>query len=759
MQCTDSENDSDGGPSRPHNHQQDDRYLSTATKTTSQVIAGIVLLVGLYALSRYSYLLFHSFVELFTAAVTGTLFLLAWHSRRFSKDDAFVFLGCANLCIGIICILHTLAYKGMGVFVAWPGPNLATQLWIIARFIESLSFLVFSLLIGKQLRPWISMWGCLLVTAILLCSVFVWSVFPTCYLDGVGLTPFKIVSEYVVCFLLAANMVILFRKRRFVDSLVYRLLMGSLCFSFLAGLAFTAYVSVYGLSNLVGHYFHLVTFFLVYQALIRSSLTRPYGTLFRELSAAREAISRREQYYRSVLDHLHEEIRIIDLDGTIVEANRTYLNSSGLSREQVVGQRCLQCDEGCEKAKQCGLSVAFATGKPVSQVHEHRKPDGRTVQEDVLFSPLRDANGSIFQVIAAARDVTARKEMEAQLADSERRLRTLVEEAPISIMTFDVNGTIDFVNQHQLKIFDESRFTKEYYLGRPITELPGLVRSGRARELEPVLHGQPVVLEEVHFPAAAQGFVGYQRIKAVPLLEAETVVGGILLREDITEQRKAMDALQESVEQKVALLREVHHRVKNNLQIVASLLNLQASRSQNPDVLAVLHDMRNRVYSMALLHEALYRSKSLARTNFAGYVEELCTQLLRSVGSETERIELNRRVAPIRLSLEQAVPCGLIINELVSNALKHGFPDGRAGKITVAVQAAGESQIHLSVRDDGVGLPDWLEVANTRTLGLKLVSGLVRQLDGELAFSGGNGHGASFSIVFTAPKEARKESN
>ncbi len=159
-----------------------------------------------------------------------------------------------------------------------------------------------------------------------------------------------------------------------------------------------------------------------------------------------------------------------------------------------------------------------------------------------------------------------------------------------------------------------------------------------------------------------------------------------------------------SLEEKIVLLKETHHRVKNNLQIISSLLSLQADRSQIPEVLNILRDTQNRVRSMALLHETLYRSGNLARISLPDYVESLCAQLWRAAGSATARIELERRVGEISLSLDQAVPCGLIISELVSNALKHAYPDERSGRIRVMARVRADREMLLAVADDGVGL-------------------------------------------------------
>jgi PAS domain S-box-containing protein len=225
----------------------------------------------------------------------------------------------------------------------------------------------------------------------------------------------------------------------------------------------------------------------------------------------------------------------------------------------------------------------------------------------------------------------------------------------------------------------------------------------------------------------------------------------------ITERKRAEEALRGSLTEKEALLREIHHRVKNNLQIVASLLNLQARRTHDQSIVDVLQDTRNRVRSMALLHEMLYQSGNMARINFAFYVEELCRQLLRSFGPSAARIRMENRVAPIGLPLEQSVPCGLIISELVANALKHGFPGERGGSILIELRPNEGQTVLLSVSDDGVGLPSDLDIASRSTLGLQLVSNLTTQLKGNLMVARPTGEGATFSIVFPVPESALSE--
>jgi two-component sensor histidine kinase len=234
--------------------------------------------------------------------------------------------------------------------------------------------------------------------------------------------------------------------------------------------------------------------------------------------------------------------------------------------------------------------------------------------------------------------------------------------------------------------------------------------------------------------------------------EGEAILYRIVLS-DITERKQAEEFLRSSLEEKTTLLKEVHHRVKNNLQIVASLLNLQASRLEDARMVAAFRNVEGRIVSMALLHEALYRSDSLSRIDFSAYVEKLCGQLLRSFDSLSNKVTLERRIASIGLSLERSVPCGLIINELVSNALKHAFPGGRAGKIVVEMSFADGDLVVLGVRDDGVGLPAGFDAATSPTLGLRLVQKLAQQLGGRCETENTGNEGTSIRLSFPIDTE------
>jgi two-component sensor histidine kinase len=198
--------------------------------------------------------------------------------------------------------------------------------------------------------------------------------------------------------------------------------------------------------------------------------------------------------------------------------------------------------------------------------------------------------------------------------------------------------------------------------------------------------------------------------------------------------------------EKEVLLKEIHHRVKNNLQIISSLLNLQTDHVRDTGTLRALRDSQARVRSMALIHEKLYQSKSLAKINFGEYVQSLAKDLFRSYQRSLGDIKLNIQVDEVPLDLDYAVPCGLILNELMTNALKYAFPNGRNGTIQVELRAGPDHNLSLRVADDGVGLPPGLDLLNRKSLGLQLVNSLVVQVEGKLEVE--STAGTAFMVSF-----------
>ena len=217
---------------------------------------------------------------------------------------------------------------------------------------------------------------------------------------------------------------------------------------------------------------------------------------------------------------------------------------------------------------------------------------------------------------------------------------------------------------------------------------------------------------------------------------------------DITEIKRAEQLVRDTLAEKEALLKEVHHRVKNNLQVSSSLLRLQAERVADPAARDALREGQARIRSMALVHELLYRSEDLSRIDMGDYLRQLTRELVRSHDASASSIRVELDVTPRRVSLDRAVPLGLVVNELVSNALQHAFPDGGEGHVAIRLED-GDEGLTLTVRDDGVGLPEGLDPERAETLGMRLVSTLVDQLDGRVTIRSDDGTEA----VVTMPAE------
>jgi PAS domain S-box-containing protein len=219
-----------------------------------------------------------------------------------------------------------------------------------------------------------------------------------------------------------------------------------------------------------------------------------------------------------------------------------------------------------------------------------------------------------------------------------------------------------------------------------------------------------------------------------------------LILRDITERKREEGKIKSSLREKEVLLKEIHHRVKNNLQIISSLLNLQSAHIRDPRALEVFKEGQGRVRSMALIHEKLYQSDDLARVDFSEYISNLAAYLFRSYEVNAGGVRLDVKAEDVMLGVDTAIPCGLIINELISNSLKHAFPGGKGGSINITLRPAGPERLKLCVSDDGVGLPPDFDVRQTASLGLQLVNTLAHQLGG--AVEVGGGVGAEFNITF-----------
>jgi hypothetical protein len=275
------------------------------------------VLIGLYFTTLVNYLLFHSLAEIFSIVVAFSFFMITWNSKIYIKNQYLLFIGIAYLFIAFLDLVHTLAYKGMPIFTDYE--YYANQLWIGARYLESGTLLVAFYFLGAEnkFNPEKIFIVYSILTAFMVLSIFYWKFFPVCFVDGIGLTPFKKISEYIICLILLGSIALLYKNRSRFEPSIFRVLLLSILCTITSELAFTFYVSNYGLSNLIGHYFKLFSFLLIYKAIIETGIRSPYEIIFKELDTSNKTLNKEIQA-RIKSEH-HREKLIIDLQTALAE--------------------------------------------------------------------------------------------------------------------------------------------------------------------------------------------------------------------------------------------------------------------------------------------------------------------------------------------------------------------------------------------------------------------------------------------------------
>lgn len=432
--------------------------------------------------------------------------------------------------------------------------------------------------------------------------------------------------------------------------------------------------------------------------------------------------------------------------GVIVKANLTAALLLGVARGVLGGQllsRYILRDD------RDGYSVCC---QQLQQTGEAQACDRRMVKVDgtVFWAHLAAvmtsaADGAPLMRIVMS-DISERKAAELALLESEQRFRKLLQNIPsVAVQGYAMDGITTYWNQASEVLYG---YTATEALGRNLLDLiiPEAMKSG-VREALAGMVASGQVFPESELTLRHKDGSPVEVFSSHTLVEIQGRASELFCLDiDISERKRAVVALRESLHEKESLLQELHHRVKNNLQIISSLLRLQAGQLDSPGGRAALQDMQNRVRSLALIHEHLYQSQNLAAVDLADYLQNLCQQLFRAEAATPGAVQLHLELDPLHLEIDQAIPCGLLVNELVSNALKHAFPEARRGEVRVELRALVDGAgWRLRVADDGVGLPPDFDLQQLTSLGLKLVTVLTHQIGGQLEI--GAGPGAVFEVV------------
>lgn len=394
--------------------------------------------IGLYFSSRYSYLLFHSLVELSTIAVAFTLFTLTWNTRRLLASGYLKALGIGYGLIALIDLLHALAYKGMGIF---PGDdaNLPTQLWIAARGLQALLLCLAPLLARRDLNEKV-FFGISLVTVFGVTALVYLGLFPDCFIEGKGLTPFKIASEYLISAVLLAALCLFIARLTAFKSRVFYLLVFSILCTIGSELAFTSYLSVYGPANMAGHFFKLAAFYLVYQAVVVTGFKEPFALIIQDLEQKELAFSRGREFNQCLLESMADGVVACDAQGILTLFNRTAREWHGLDPlrlppEQWAEHYDLFRADGVTPLPTDEIPLARAfRGESVREAGMAIKAKGQPIRFILSNGEMiRDAAGKKLGAVAVMRDVTELRRMEQDLRRANEELTRRVDEQTAEI--------------------------------------------------------------------------------------------------------------------------------------------------------------------------------------------------------------------------------------------------------------------------------------------------------------------------------------
>ncbi|MEI9985804.1 MAG: PAS domain S-box protein [Aliidongia sp.] len=441
-----------------------------------------------------------------------------------------------------------------------------------------------------------------------------------------------------------------------------------------------------------------------------------------------------EDRYRQMVEAAPNAMVMINAAGRIAMVNAQAERVFGYGRAELLRQPVEMLVPKRFRVHHPALRDTFFTdpqSRPMGAGRElyGLRKDGSEFPVEIGLNPIDTDEGTM--VLSAIVDISERKRLE-------ERFRLVVEAAPNAMVMINHAGRIEMVNAQVERVFG---YARSALLGQPVEMLvperfrahhPGLRDSffsnARSRPMGAGRDLYALRRDGSEFPVE----IGLNPIET----EDGTMVLSAIV--DISDRKQKEHRIEAALREKDVLLGEIHHRVKNNLQIVYSLLDLQSSRISDPVMLDLLRDSQNRVRSMAQIHQTLYQSKDFAAIEFGHFLDSLVPTLIAAYGIDSSQVRLTIDAERVRLPLESAVPCGLAVNELITNALKHAFRPGQAGEISVSIGHDPAGLIVLSVSDNGIGIPDHVDIGKATTLGLQLVVLLADQLRGSFSMQRSN---------------------
>jgi PAS domain S-box-containing protein len=436
--------------------------------------------------------------------------------------------------------------------------------------------------------------------------------------------------------------------------------------------------------------------------------------------------SRQEQLLGLILSSMSELVTYQDKSHRIIWANRAAADSLNLTGEKLTGRFCYEAwHQRKDPCPDCPLDKAMQTGRP--QEGEVVTPDGR-----IWFMrgyPVKSEAGVILGAVEVSREITDRKKAEIALRESEERYRALFDRSLLCVYVHDFSGRFLDANQAALRLLGYTRDEITSLNFASLLSPPQLPMAFRMLD-EIIKTGSQRHPAEFRLKRKDGTSVWVETEASVILRQGKFMAIQGIAR-DISDRKTAESELKASLQEKDALLREVHHRVKNNLQVISSLLDMRSMKADNHKISDLCRDARAKIQTISLIHTHIYQSGKYSRIDMRAYLQDLVTYLSQVYSKKSKPITPTIERADIHLSVTQAIPLAIILNEAISNAFKHAFLKRRRGTISISLQKTSEGGAELRVKDNGIGFPADFNIHRVDSLGLKLVRNLVHdQLKG-----------------------------
>lgn len=496
-----------------------------------------------------------------------------------------------------------------------------------------------------------------------------------------------------------------------------------------------------------------------------------------------KALSKTAEKYKLLVETSSDMIFTVDMEGNFLFTNRAFKKCLSYSVREIkkINGFSLVHPEDLAKVKE--QFAQLIEGKNIENMeYRYKTNNGSYIQILNNAAPIFDSQRNVIAAFGVARDITQRKMIENELKESNEKLEQSVDHRTKELLIVNKQLSREIVmykesqealhkSEEKYRVLVENAMDGIYiispdgfeYVNPAFEKIFGYVEKevcDKKFNFFDLIHPEDRVLiakrEEARkrgdkipstysFRAISkEGKLKHVEVGTIPLQGEKVRILGVL--RDITERKEAEEQLKNALRKNEILLREIHHRVKNNMQIISSLLRLQARNIKNKKLHEAFKSCQNRIRSMALIHEKFYRSEDLTRIELDKYIQDLTLHLFHTYGKVPNIIRLITEMENVHIEINRAISLGLIINEIVSNSLRHAFPDGEKGEIRIKLRKTINSKFELVISDNGVGIPEDIDFSNTKSLGIQLVNDLVRQIDGHMDLK--RERGTSFQITF-----------